>query len=70
MSQLLPFVGPTGTDAGSPTGSYPEATASIITIQKVKLKDQQLTCEFTEQRTRMPCPALSPSLAPSRCTPT
>ena len=45
MSQLLPTVGPV-----SPTG--PEATPSIITIQKVKVEDQQLTCEFTEQRTR------------------
>lgn len=41
MSQLLPVVGP----------NSPEATISIITIQKVKLKDQHLTCEFTEQRT-------------------
>ena len=41
MSQLLPIVGPTA----------PEATASLILIQKVKLKDQHLTCEFTEQRT-------------------
>ena len=41
MSQLLPVVGP----------DSPEATASIITIQKAKLKDQHLTCEFTEQRT-------------------
>ena len=41
MSQLLPVVGP----------DSPEATISIITIQKVKLKDQHLTCEFTEQRT-------------------
>ncbi|MFC6225495.1 hypothetical protein ACFP2F_19770 [Hymenobacter artigasi] len=41
MSQLLPIVGP----------DSPEATTSIITIQKVKLKDQHLTCEFTEQRT-------------------
>lgn len=40
MSQLLTGVGP---DA-------PEATASIITIQKAKLKDLHLTCEFTEQR--------------------
>jgi hypothetical protein len=47
MSQLLPIVGPAGTDAGGP-----EVTASIITIQKVKLKDQHLTCEFTEQRTQ------------------
>ena len=52
MSQLLPLVGPTGTDASSPAGSHPEATPSIITIQKVKLKDQQLTCEFIEQRTQ------------------
>ena len=42
MSQLLPIVGP----------DSPEATASIITIQKAKLKDQHLTCEFTEQRTQ------------------
>ncbi|TGE15994.1 hypothetical protein [Hymenobacter elongatus] len=41
MSQLLPIVGP----------DSPEATTSLITIQKVKLKDQHLTCEFTEQRT-------------------
>ena len=47
MFQLFPLVGPAGTDVGSP-----EATPSIITIQKVKLKDQQLTCEFTEQRTQ------------------
>lgn len=40
MSQLLPIVGP----------DSPEATTSIITIQKAKLKDQHLTCEFTEQR--------------------
>jgi hypothetical protein len=42
MSQLLPIVGP----------DSPEATSSIITIQKVKVKDQHLTCEFTEQRTQ------------------
>ena len=42
MSQLLPIVGP----------DSPEATASIITIQKAKLKDQHLMCEFTEQRTQ------------------
>ena len=47
MSQLLPVVGPDGSDPGSP-----EATTSIITIQKAKLKDQHLTCEFTEQRTQ------------------
>ena len=41
MYQLLPVVGP----------DSPEAAASIITIQKVKLKEQHLTCEFTEQRT-------------------
>ena len=37
-----------------PIGAYAagqEATASLITIQKVKLKDQYLACEFTEQRT-------------------
>ncbi len=36
---LLPVVGP----------DSPE-THSILTIQKAKLKDQYLTCEFTEQR--------------------
>ncbi|MBT2558113.1 hypothetical protein J7E24_09980 [Hymenobacter sp. ISL-91] len=41
MSQLLPTVGP----------DSPEAATSIITIQKAKVKDQHLTCEFTEQRT-------------------
>ncbi len=46
MSQLLPVVGP-----ASPTGQASEASVSIITIQKAKLKDQHLTCEFTEQRT-------------------
>ena len=45
MSQLLPIVGPVGPGSGAP-----EATASIISTQKVRLKDQQLTCEFTEQR--------------------
>ncbi|GAA4355902.1 hypothetical protein GCM10023185_19200 [Hymenobacter saemangeumensis] len=40
MSQLLTGVGP---DA-------PEATASVITIHKARLKDLHLTCEFTEQR--------------------
>ena len=39
MSQLLPIVGP----------DNPE-THSILTIQRAKLKDQHLTCEFTEQR--------------------
>ena len=54
MSQLLPLpiVGPTGSQSAAPFGPGPEATPSIITIQKVKLKDQQLTCEFTEQRTQ------------------
>jgi hypothetical protein len=47
MSPLLPVVGPVGPGPGAP-----QATASIITIQKVKLKDQHLTCEFTEQRTQ------------------
>jgi hypothetical protein len=42
----LPIVGPAG--AGPDTS---EAVKSIITIQKAKLKDQHLTCEFTEQRT-------------------
>ena len=41
MSSLLPMVGP----------NSPEATTSIITIQRAKLKDQHLSCEFTEQRT-------------------
>lgn len=50
MSQLLPIVGPAGHGPGSPPALSPEATLSIITIQKVKLKDQHLTCEFTEQR--------------------
>ena len=52
MSQLLPLpiVGPTGSQSAAPFGPGPEPTLSIITIQKVKLKDQQLTCEFTEQR--------------------
>ena len=39
-SQLLLVVGP----------ARPEATASLITIHKAKLKDQHLTCEFTEYR--------------------
>ena len=54
MSQLLPLpiVGPTGSQSAAPFGPGPEPTFSIITIQKVKLKDQQLTCEFTEQRTQ------------------
>ena len=47
MSQLLPIVGPAGSDPDNP-----EAATSIITIQKAKLKDQHLTCEFTEQRTQ------------------
>jgi hypothetical protein len=38
-TSLLPVVGP----------DSPE-THSILTIQKAKLKDQHLTCEFTEQR--------------------
>ena len=75
MSQLLPLVGPAG---HGPTGYDPAtaepnpaaATRSIITIQKVKLKDLHLTCEFTEQRTDDAPPAPSPSPAPSRSTPT
>ena len=53
MSQLLPLpiVGPIGSQSAAPFGPGPEPTLSIITIQKVKLKDQHLTCEFTEQRT-------------------
>lgn len=47
MSQLLPIVGPAGSHP-----SHPEATLSLIIIQKVKVKDQHLTCEFTEQRTQ------------------
>ncbi|GAA4388962.1 hypothetical protein [Hymenobacter koreensis] len=39
MSQLLPIVGP----------DNPEVH-SIIKVQKAKLKDQHLSCEFTEQR--------------------
>lgn len=39
-TQLAPIVGP---DA--------PATPSIIRIQKAKVKNQQLTCDFTEQRT-------------------
>jgi hypothetical protein len=45
MSQRLPLVGPTRPDDH-------EITPSIITIHKVKLKDQHLMCEFTEQRTQ------------------
>ena len=45
MPQLLPVVGP-----DNPASYDPHAAASIITVQKVKLKDQHLTCEFTEQR--------------------
>ena len=41
MSQLLPVVGPDSA----------QATPSLITIQKARLKDQHLSCEFTEQRT-------------------
>ncbi len=56
MSHLLPVVGPTGSHptTSHPTGSHPdtlEEATSIITIQKARLKDQHLTCEFTEQRT-------------------
>jgi len=50
MSQLLPIVGPARHGPGSLPALSPEVTLSIITIQKVKLKDQHLTCEFTEQR--------------------
>ena len=47
MSQLLPIVGPAGSDPDSP-----EVTTSTIAIQKARVKDQHLTCEFTEQRTQ------------------
>lgn len=46
MSQLHPIVGPVGSGPDAP-----DALRSIIIIQKVKLKDQHLTCEFTEQYT-------------------
>jgi len=45
MPQLLPIVGP-----DNPASYDPQSATSIITVQKVKLKDQHLTCEFTEQR--------------------
>ena len=44
MPQLLPVVGPAGSDPDSPE------TRSILAVQKARLKDQHLTCEFTEQR--------------------
>ena len=50
MPQLLPIVGPTGSYPDNPASYDLHAAASIITVQKVKLKDQHLTCEFTEQR--------------------
>jgi hypothetical protein len=50
MSQLLPIVGPAGHGPASPAAPNAEATPSLITIQKVKVKYQHLTCEFTEQR--------------------
>ena len=50
MPQLLPIVGPTGPEL-APDAAHGPAANSIITIQKVKVKDQHLTCEFTEQRT-------------------
>ena len=37
---------------GQKLSTYFRTRHSIITIQKIKLKDQQLTCEFTEQRTQ------------------
>ena len=52
MFQLQPIVGPAGANPDTPTGHGSEAAPSIITIQKAKLKDQHLTCEFTEQRTQ------------------
>lgn len=50
MSPLSPIVGPTHSHPNNLTGSDSAASASIITVHKVKLKDQHLTCEFTEQR--------------------
>ena len=50
MPQLLPIVGPTGPEPTA-DAAHGSAASSIITIQKVKVKDQHLTCEFTEQRT-------------------
>ena len=52
MLPFLPTVGPAGSDPAGPRSDAPELIRSIITIQKAKLKDQQLTCEFTEQRTQ------------------
>ncbi|AII50859.1 hypothetical protein [Hymenobacter sp. APR13] len=40
MSPLLPVVGPDN-----------PALQSLITVQKAKIREGQLTCEFTEQRT-------------------
>ena len=51
MSQLLPLVGPAGYGPAEAEPNPASATRSIIAIQKVRLKDQHLTCEFTEQRT-------------------
>ena len=51
MSQLLPLVGPAGHGPAEAELNPAAATRSIISIQKVRLKDQHLTCEFTEQRT-------------------
>ena len=51
MSQLLPLVGPAGHGPAEAEPNPAAATRSIIAIQKVRLKDQHLTCEFTEQRT-------------------
>ena len=50
MTPLFPIVGPANYQSGYLLGSDSVAAASTITVQKVKLKDQHLTCEFTEQR--------------------
>ncbi|NVO29719.1 hypothetical protein [Hymenobacter lapidiphilus] len=42
-TQLYPLVGPT-----DPTAAL--ASRSILRVQKARLKNQQLTCDFTEQR--------------------
>ena len=50
MNPLFPIVGPANYQSSYLLGSDSVAAASTITVQKVKLKDQHLTCEFTEQR--------------------
>ena len=50
MNPLFPIVGPANYQSSYLLGSDSVAAASTITVQKVKLKGQHLTCEFTEQR--------------------